>query len=103
MRVAAAAACAVALALTVEPADRAVADTTICKNTYGGDLIAAKNLKCKRARAIVREWAEGYKADGEPDREVLGFACKGRNDPYEGLTITCTDDGRRVRFYANVP
>ena len=96
-------ACVAAIAIAAAPADRAVAKTTICKNTYGGDVISAKDLKCKKARRIVREWAAGYKGDGNPDREVRGFTCKGRNDPYEGLTVTCTDDGRRVRFYANVP
>jgi hypothetical protein len=92
-----------AAALLAAPAAPAGAKTKICKNTYGGDLIAAKDLKCKKARRIVRAWAEGYKGDGDPDREALGFTCKGRDDPHEGLTVTCTDDGRRVRFYANVP
>ena len=92
-----------AVVILAVPIGSAGAKTTICKNTYGGDLIAAKDLKCKKARRIVREWAAGYKGDGNPDREVQGFTCRGRNDPYEGLTITCTDSGQRVRFYANVP
>ena len=89
------------LMLGTEPAD--AARTKLCKNTYGGDVIAAKDLKCKRARRVVRAWAEGYKIDGDPDREALGFACRGINDKVEGLTIRCTREGKRVAFYANVP
>jgi hypothetical protein len=81
----------------------ATAKTRVCKNTYGGDVISAKNVSCKKARAIVRAWAAGYKADGNPSREVRGWRCRGRNEPAEGLTIRCTRSGKRVRFYANVP
>lgn len=75
----------------------------ICKNTYGGDVISAKNVSCKKARRVVREWAAGYKVDGRINRRALGFRCKGRNEPAEGLTIRCWRDEKRIRFYANVP
>ena len=101
---AAAVAIAASLSLVLSAADPAAgARTKLCKNTYGGDVIAAKDLKCKRARRVVRAWAEGYKIDGNPDREVLGFACRGITDDVEGLTIRCTRSGKRVAFYANVP
>lgn len=82
----------------------AAAAPRLCKNTYGGDVIrASKDLKCSRARAVVRAWAAGYKEDGQINRPALGFNCAGRNDPYEGLTVTCRGFGKRVSFYANVP
>lgn len=81
----------------------AAAKTKLCKNTYGGDVISAKNVGCKKARAIVRRWAAAYKADDNPNQRVGGWRCRGSNEPAEGLTIRCTRDGKRVRFYANVP
>lgn len=84
-------------------AEHAAAKTTICKNTYGGDFIRAKELKCKKARAVVRAWGAGYKIDGQPNREALGFACSGTDDAVEGLVVKCTRPGQRITFYANVP
>jgi hypothetical protein len=81
----------------------AEAKSTICKNTYGGDLIRAKDVKCKKARPVVRAWAEGFKADGQPSREALGYRCTGKDDPYEGLIVNCVRSGKRITFYANVP
>lgn len=99
---------ALTLLLGLAPYAAAAAGSTpprakICKNTYGGDVISAKNVSCKKARAVVREWAAGYKADGKTNRRARGFSCKGRNEPAEGLTIRCTRDEKRIRFYANVP
>ena len=95
-----AAATALVLLLASGPA---AAKTQLCKNTYGGDVISAKNVGCKKARAIVRAWAAGYKEDGNPNREVRGWRCRGSSSPAEGLTIACTRNGKRVGFYANVP
>jgi hypothetical protein len=81
----------------------ASAKTKICKNTYGGDFIRAKDVKCDRARAVVRAWGTGYKADGEPNREVVGYNCRATEDPVEGLVMKCTRSGKRITFFANAP
>lgn len=92
------------LASVAEADPRATpARAKICKNTYGGDVISAERVGCKKARRVVREWAVGYKVDGNPNRRALGFRCRGRNEPAEGLTIRCFRRGKRIRFYANVP
>ena len=83
------------------PATAAVTKT--CQNTYGGDFIRATNVGCKISRKIVRTWGRRYKRDGDPDRRVIGFECRGRNDEVEGLIVTCRREGARIRFYANVP
>jgi hypothetical protein len=74
-----------------------------CANTYGGDVISATSISCREARHIVRTWAGGYSRDGRANRFVEGFRCRGRNDRFEGLTITCRRGNARVGFYANVP
>ncbi len=85
-------------------ASPASAAPKLCANTYGGDVISASGgLKCAKARAVVRSWAGGYKADAIVDRSALGFACRGTNDSVEGLTIRCRQGRKAVRFYANVP
>ncbi len=81
----------------------ASAKTTHCKNTYGGDFIRAKDVKCDRARAVVRAWGVGFKADGEPNREVVGYDCRATEDPVEGLVMKCTRSGKRITFFANAP
>jgi hypothetical protein len=93
----------VALALTAVAAVPAAAKS--CKNTYGGDVIAADGVGCPKARDVVRTWAVRYRRDGVINRRVSRFRCRGRNDPYEGLTMRCRrpSDGARVRWYANVP
>ena len=75
----------------------------LCANTYGGDVISATKVRCRKARQVVRTWARRYKRDGRTNRRVLGFRCRGRNDPYEGLTVRCRRGEARIRFYANVP
>jgi hypothetical protein len=77
--------------------------TKTCKNTYGGDFIRATNIGCRISRKIVRTWGRRYKRDGDPDRRVIGFECRGRNDEVEGLIVTCRREGARIRFFANVP
>lgn len=89
-----------ALSLGSEPTSAA---TQTCANTYGGDVISAKNVGCKKARRVVRSWAHGYKDDGEATRSALGFDCRGVNDSVEGLVIKCRQSDKRVNFYANVP
>lgn len=84
-------------------ADRAPAASRLCPNTYGGDVIAAKRVRCKRARRVVRAWAREYKRDGMLNQRVLGFRCRARVEPAEGLTIYCRRGKKRIRFYANVP
>jgi hypothetical protein len=92
-----------AAAVLVSVAEPAVAKP--CKNTYGGDVIAAYGVGCPKARDVVRTWAVRYRRDGVVNRRVFRFRCHGRNDPYEGLTMRCRrpGDGARVRWYANVP
>jgi hypothetical protein len=75
----------------------------MCRNVYGGDVIVAHNLSCRKARRIVRTWGIRYRDDGIVDRTVLGFRCRGTDDPYEGLTMRCRRGSRVVRFYANAP
>jgi hypothetical protein len=81
----------------------ASASQRLCKNTYGGDVILAKLVKCSNARAVVRAWAARYKQDGVTDRTVRGFNCIGTNDPVEGLVVTCHRFHKRITFFANVP
>jgi len=81
----------------------ASASSQPCKNTYGGDVIFAKLVKCSHARAVVRAWATRYKQDGVTDRTVLGYNCLGMNSPIEGLVVTCHRFHKRITFYANVP
>jgi hypothetical protein len=92
-----------AAALTASAAEPAAARP--CENTYGGDVIAAYGVGCSKARDVVRTWAVRYRRDGVINRWVFRFRCRGRNDPYEGLTIRCRrpSDNARVRWYANVP
>jgi hypothetical protein len=85
-------------------AEPAHASSRLCANTYGGDVISAtNNLRCAKARDIVRTWAVRYRRNGQTNRTVLGYRCRGRNDRYEGLTIRCRRGYKVVRFYANVP
>ena len=97
----ASAALALAIALTGQ-AETASAHG-MCKNVYGGDVVWAHDLSCRKARRIVRTWAKRYKNDDIIDRSVLGFNCRGNDDQYEGLTMRCRRGERFVRFYANVP
>ena len=39
---------------------KAAQSRTLCKNTYGGDLIYASKIRCSRARDLVRTWAGRY-------------------------------------------
>jgi hypothetical protein len=93
----------VAAALTAFAAGPVAAQS--CKNTYGGDVIAAYGVGCPKARDVVRTWAVRYRRDGVINRRVFRFRCRGRNDPYEGLTMRCRrpSDDALVRWYANVP
>jgi hypothetical protein len=81
----------------------AAAEVKMCANTYGGDVVSATNMKCSKARDLVRTWAVRYRRDGVVNRRVLGFRCRGRNDSVEGLTVKCRRGDKNVRFYANVP
>ena len=94
-----------ALSVTGGPGEveRAEAASRMCSNTYGGDVISARNLSCRKAKRIVRTWARRYKRDDVVNRRVLGFRCRDRSDQYEGLVVRCTRGTRSVRFYANVP
>ena len=84
-----------------EPAQ---ASSRLCANTYGGDVISAtNNLRCAKARAIVRAWAVRYRRDGRVNRTVLGYRCRDRSSSVEGLTLKCRRGRKVVRFYANVP
>jgi hypothetical protein len=96
---------AVAIVLAV-PANAAAASraaSRICANTYGGDVISATKVGCRKARRVVRTWGHRYKRDGRINRTVLRFTCRGRNDQVEGLTVRCRRGEARIRFYANVP
>lgn len=75
----------------------------LCKNIYGGDVIYAHDLSCRKARRIVRTWGIRYSEDEIVNRRVLGYRCRGKNDAYEGLTVRCSRGSRWVRFYANAP
>lgn len=89
------------VALTAASAGPAEAKT--CANTFGGDVISAENVNCKRARAVVRTWAHRYKRDGKVNRKSLGFKCRDKSNSVEGLVVRCSLNRRVVRFYANVP
>ncbi len=84
-----------------------IADTAdahgYCRNVYGGDVIIAHGIGCRPARRVVKTWAIRYKRDGIVNRRSRGFRCRGRNDPYEGLTVRCRRGRASIRFYANVP
>jgi hypothetical protein len=79
------------------------AEAKICANTYGGDVISATNMRCAKARDIVRTWAVRYRRDGVVNRRVMGFRCRDRSNAVEGLTVRCSRGKKGVRFYANVP
>jgi hypothetical protein len=91
--------------LTTEMSDGAAAyaATRTCSNTYGGDVIETRNVRCRKAHRIVRTWARRYKGDGKVNRRVLRFRCRGRNDRAEGLVVRCKRGHASVTFYANVP
>ena len=90
-----------AVAASGPPASAAATKT--CQNTYGGDFIRATNVGCRISRKIVRTWGRRYKRTGDPNRRVIGFECRGRNDEVEGLIVTCRREGARIRFFANAP
>src|SRR3954470_12945453 len=85
-----------------EPA-AAQASRRMCSNTYGGDVIQARNLSCRKAHRVVRTWAHRFKRDGIVERTVLGFRCHDRSNEVEGLVVRCRRNARSVTFYANVP
>jgi hypothetical protein len=87
----------------IRTTESAEAARQLCRNTYGGDVVSARNMRCSRARRIVRTWARRYKRDGRVNRIVLGFRCRDRSNQYEGLVVHCRRAPRAVRFYANVP
>ena len=74
-----------------------------CGNTYGGDVIVTKNLRCGRARRVVKTWGRRYKRDGRVRRNVLGFRCRGYNSSVEGLIVRCRRGRSGIRWYANAP
>jgi hypothetical protein len=94
---------AIVLAVPVNTAGHRGAASRLCANTYGGDVISATNVGCRKARRVVRTWGHRYKRDGRINRTVLRFRCHGRNDQFEGLTVRCRRSEARIRFYANVP
>ena len=94
---------AVALAMLLFVASAAEGRARPCANTYGGDVISATNTTCREAHYVVSTWAVRYRRDGRVNRRVDGFSCRGRNDRYEGLTITCRRRAALITFYANVP
>ena len=79
------------------------AEVRMCANTYGGDMVSAKNMRCWKARDIVRTWAVRYARDGRVNRRVRRFRCRDRSNPIEGLVVKCRRGDKRVTFYANVP
>jgi hypothetical protein len=79
------------------------AEAKMCANTYGGDVVVAKRMKCSKARDIVRTWAVRYRRDGVVNRRVMGFRCRDRSNSVEGLVVRCTRGRKSVNFYANVP
>lgn len=79
------------------------AATRGCSNTYGGDVISATNVTCRRAKRVVRTWARRYKRDGRVNRTVLHFRCRDRSNSVEGLVVKCRRGVKRIQFYANVP
>ena len=79
------------------------AATRACSNTYGGDVIQTRNVRCRKAHRIVRTWARRYKRDEKVNRRVLRFRCRGRNDRAEGLVVRCKRGRASLTFYANVP
>lgn len=85
------------------PATASTADATTCRNTYGGDVISAQNMRCGKARDIVRTWAVRFRRDGRDNRRVLGFRCRRKTLRFEGHQVTCRRARRSVRFYPNVP
>lgn len=91
-----------ALSISLAP-DSVSAAPQLCANTYGGDVIYARHLKCHRARKVVRAWARDFKRSGRPSTSSLGFTCHGRNDSVEGLVVFCHRARKRVTFFANVP
>lgn len=83
--------------------ETAAAETKMCANTYGGDVVVANRMKCSKARDVVRTWAVRYRRDGIVNRNVLGFRCRDRSNAVEGLVVRCTRNRKWVNFYANVP
>lgn len=79
------------------------AAATLCRNTYGGDVIFAYRVGCSKARQVVRAWGRGVKRDRRVTRTALGYRCRGRTDSVEGLSMRCRRGEASVRFYANVP
>ena len=102
--------CAALLLVSVVPAAQAGdgrgsanASGTMCRNTYGGDVISASGVGCRKARQVVRAWGRGFKRDRRVSRMAFGYRCSGRSDSVEGLTVRCRRGRASIRFYANVP
>jgi hypothetical protein len=81
----------------------AQASRRMCNNTYGGDVVVARNLSCRKAHRVVRTWARRFKRDRIAERTVLGFRCHDRSNDVEDLVVRCRRNSRTVTFYANVP
>ncbi len=79
------------------------AEAKTCANTYGGDVIGAYNMRCSKARDVVRTWAVRYKRDGKYNRTVLRFGCRKTVQRYEGIQMICRRGEKKVLFYPNVP
>jgi hypothetical protein len=46
----------------------------LCRNTFGGDLIRARIVSCRRARQVVRSWGRRYQRDGRASRRVWEYS-----------------------------
>jgi hypothetical protein len=88
-----------------QPPSASDAQRRLCRNTFGGDLIRVRIVRCPRARFVVRTWAHRFRRDGRATRRVFRFRCRGRIVRFEGLTVACRRVGGRatIRFYVNVP
>jgi hypothetical protein len=63
--------------------------------------VNARGLGCSGAKRIIQSWLDadcGAKQAGTACGVAEGFTCILRPTSYEGSGITCSSDGREVRF-----
>ena len=66
--------------------------------------VRARNVKCRRARRLVKDWIDEFSGSVFDRVEVGDFTCKGRNskrriDGVKTFHIRCADGGRVVRWW----
>jgi hypothetical protein len=79
--------------------ESAIAAPRVCKHAYGGRVVIAHKVGCKKSRRVVHAWARGFNRDGRANREARGFKCV--KHPAIGFVVVCERGHQRLSFYGN--